>query len=216
MTDAGEVRAVGLADLEPRRKPTQARSRQRVEAILDAFAELLVERGFDSLTTHMVAERAGVPVGTLYQFYPNKFSLVAALSRRHRDHFEKVFAEALSGPLPEMDSFEAMFDALTARVIDVLFGNQAIVIAWAVIQTVPELRSLDEEIRGDFQGTIVRLLEPAVPEVDAEQLDLIAMILYRMCYELLFTATQQEGPRRQAVLGELKRVVLAYVRSYMK
>jgi len=67
----------------PRKRPRQDRSRTTVEAILDASARLLVKRGFDQLTTNAVAEAAGVSIGSLYQYFPNKEALVADLIERH-------------------------------------------------------------------------------------------------------------------------------------
>jgi AcrR family transcriptional regulator len=54
-----------------------------VEAILEAAAQILVERGFDGASTNLIARRAGVSIGSLYQYFPNKESLVAALIERH-------------------------------------------------------------------------------------------------------------------------------------
>jgi AcrR family transcriptional regulator len=67
----------------PRKRPSQARSRATVETVLAATARVLVKRGFDGLTTNLVAEAAGVSIGSLYQYFPNKAALVAALIEKH-------------------------------------------------------------------------------------------------------------------------------------
>lgn len=67
----------------PRKQPTQDRSRATVEAILQATAYILVRDGYARLTTNRVAQRAGVNVASLYQFFPGKEALVAELHRRH-------------------------------------------------------------------------------------------------------------------------------------
>ncbi|MDF2694264.1 MAG: Transcriptional regulator, TetR family [Labilithrix sp.] len=67
----------------PRKKPRQARSKAMVESILEATIRVLVARGYEGTTTIAIAERAGVSVGSLYQYFPNKESLVAALVERH-------------------------------------------------------------------------------------------------------------------------------------
>jgi AcrR family transcriptional regulator len=69
--------------VQPRKRPVQARSRKTVEDILAATAQVLVARGFDGLTTGAAAERAGVSIGTLYQYFPNKESLVDGLVQGH-------------------------------------------------------------------------------------------------------------------------------------
>jgi AcrR family transcriptional regulator len=69
--------------LNPRKMPSQKRSRVTVDAIFEATIQVLLSRGFEKLTTIEIAQRAGVSVGTLYQYYPNKAALLAALVRRH-------------------------------------------------------------------------------------------------------------------------------------
>lgn len=69
--------------LEPRKSPVQARSVASVDAILDATIQVLLSAGKERLTTTRVALRAGVSVGTLYQYFPNKSALLQAVLRRH-------------------------------------------------------------------------------------------------------------------------------------
>ena len=71
--------------LKPRKKPNQERSRATVEALLQAAAYILVREGYAKLTTNRVAERAGVNIASLYQYFPNKQALVAELGRRHTE-----------------------------------------------------------------------------------------------------------------------------------
>ena len=67
----------------PRKRPRQDRSKSTVDSILGATTRVLVKRGFDGLTTNAVAAAAGVSIGSLYQYFPNKEALVAALIDRH-------------------------------------------------------------------------------------------------------------------------------------
>lgn len=76
-----------LTALEPRKTPVQARSTATVEAISEATIQVLLSHGAERLTTTRVADRAGVSVGTLYQYFPNKQSLLYAV---FEDHLEKV------------------------------------------------------------------------------------------------------------------------------
>ena len=71
--------------LEPRKSPVQARSTASVEAILKATIQVLLRFGKERLTTSRVAARAGVSVGTLYQYFPNKSALLRAALQRHMD-----------------------------------------------------------------------------------------------------------------------------------
>ena len=70
-----------------RKQPVQQRSAKRVEQMLEACAALIDEVGYDGVTTTLIAERAGVAVGSLYQFFPDKRAVVQALTKRNLDHF---------------------------------------------------------------------------------------------------------------------------------
>nr|WP_214327236.1 TetR family transcriptional regulator [Nonomuraea sediminis] len=70
-----------------RRQPTQRRSARRVERMLDACAELLDEIGYEALSTTRIADRAGVAIGSVYQFFPDKRAITQELTRRNVEHF---------------------------------------------------------------------------------------------------------------------------------
>jgi AcrR family transcriptional regulator len=76
--------------LEPRKSPVQARSAASVHAILEATIQVLLRVGKERLTTTRVALRAGVSVGTLYQYFPNKSALLQAALKRHLDEVTDV------------------------------------------------------------------------------------------------------------------------------
>jgi AcrR family transcriptional regulator len=79
-----------------RRKPAQHRSRVTVYAIVEAAGQLLVEGGRAAVTTNAVAARAGVSIGSLYQYFPNKEALFAALQQQHREEVGPLIHHALS------------------------------------------------------------------------------------------------------------------------
>ena len=80
--------------LEPRKSPVQARSTASVDAILEATIQVLLSAGKERLTTTRVALRAGVSVGTLYQYFPNKSALLKAALRRHLDEVTEATERA--------------------------------------------------------------------------------------------------------------------------
>src|SRR5271154_4777544 len=69
--------------LTPRKLPRQQRSEATVESILEAAAQVFERHGYAAGTTNRIAERAGVSIGTLYQYFPNKDAILIALARRH-------------------------------------------------------------------------------------------------------------------------------------
>ena len=84
--------------VEPRKKPRQRRARTTVDVILMAAAHILKREGFTHMTTNRIAEKAGVSVGSIYQYFPNKEAIVAALRERHNDWVDEcVRAETERG-----------------------------------------------------------------------------------------------------------------------
>ena len=106
---------------EPRKTPVQARSAVTVEAICEATIQVLLTHGADRLTTTRVAERAGVSVGTLYQYFPNKRSLLFAVFEDHLDKVARAVVvaceDAQHKPVSEMirQVVEAYVDAKMQR-----------------------------------------------------------------------------------------------------
>jgi AcrR family transcriptional regulator len=84
------------AATKPRKQATQERSRATVDALVEATARILVREGFDKASTNRIAETAGVSVGSLYQYFPSKEALVAAVIDRHHEDLMQVVRGALA------------------------------------------------------------------------------------------------------------------------
>ncbi|MEE1752476.1 TetR/AcrR family transcriptional regulator [Streptomyces sp. SP18CS02] len=93
--------------LSLRRTPVQQRSAERLARILDACAELLEETGYEDLSTRAVAERAGVPIGSVYRFFSNKRAMAAALAHRNLDSYAERIGARLAA-LPGIDAYGAI------------------------------------------------------------------------------------------------------------
>ena len=101
--------------VSPRKSPLQERSRRTVERILDAAARIFHEQGYAGATTNDIAAEAGVSVGSLYQYFPNKDALLVALTKRHIEAATAGLAELLNG----MDADPGL-DAIIGSVVDFL------------------------------------------------------------------------------------------------
>lgn len=191
--------------LEPRKSPVQARSAASVDAILEATIQVLLSAGKERLTTTRVAARAGVSVGTLYQYFPNKSALLQAALKRHLDEVieavERVCREQKGQTLQRMATVlittflnAKMRDAKTSVALysvssDVdgakmarqmgVRSNKAIV---EMLKTSREALTKDPQavaavLQGAMGGVSRRLLESVTPEKEFELLreELIAM-----------------------------------------
>jgi AcrR family transcriptional regulator len=96
-----------------RTEPIQERSAARIDALLDAAAEVVDEIGFDRLTTAMVAERAGASIGTVYRYFPDRIVLLQALRDRALLRYRRSVVEAIDAQSPEhwWNAVECAIDA---------------------------------------------------------------------------------------------------------
>jgi AcrR family transcriptional regulator len=113
-----------VPELKPRKLPRQTRSRASFDAILDGCARVLERGGYESLTTNAVADAAGVGIGTLYDFFPNRESIVAALAEQR---LERLAADVKNG-LAEVagrDAYQAL-DGLIRRIVRAVAADRAL------------------------------------------------------------------------------------------
>jgi AcrR family transcriptional regulator len=101
-----------LLTTKMRKEPQQSRSRATTDAILDAAAHILGDRGWAGLTTNAVADVAGVSIGSLYQYFPNKLALIEAVRRRHFDEVLAVLRAAADDKLVRVRRVAALVDGM--------------------------------------------------------------------------------------------------------
>jgi len=81
-------------DVKPRKMPAQRRSQFTVNVIKEAAAHILVAQGYKNFTTNKVAQRAGVSIGSIYQYFPSKESLIAAIKQDHFTELRQLMLDA--------------------------------------------------------------------------------------------------------------------------
>ncbi len=101
------------ASVAPRKQPRQARAAATVAAVVEASARILEEGGLGAFNTNAVAARAGISIGSLYQYFPGKDAIMAALIRREAEAFDVALSEAV-GRTGELGTSSAV--ALLAQV----------------------------------------------------------------------------------------------------
>lgn len=197
-----------------RRKPRQARSQERVNRILDVAEDLFANQGYAATTTNAIATQAQVPIGSLYQFFPDKTAILQALAHRYAEKLHQELAlvdEAELATLSLADYVNQLIDT-----IDRFFTeNPSYYAIFMEVQgTMRELEEIDEatdaKLIQDLAGSLARRdarLEP----VDCEA---IAFVLVKTIGTLLWLAVGQEQPLRQRLVVETKRLTLQYLQSY--
>ncbi|WP_428633439.1 TetR/AcrR family transcriptional regulator [Sedimenticola sp.] len=151
---------------KPRKIPAQARSRVTVDAIIQATAYILTEVGWEGLTTNAIAERAGVNIGSLYQYFPNKEAIIAELQRRHAEATHAELHKTLT-LLPEQPSLR---EALTL-VVEMLINEHRVAPAVhkAITEELPRtvrcMLDEEEQLRGQILESLKTFMRN-VPDPD--------------------------------------------------
>jgi AcrR family transcriptional regulator len=189
--------------LKPRKRPRQARARVTVDAIFEATIQLLLKDGPHRLTTTRVAERAGVSVGTMYQYFPNKQALVYALNER--------YLEALAGTIEA--TCRAQHGAPIGQMVEALVDTywraktERADVTRALYRSVAEMdnQALVEAFAARVNAATTAMLASAsdttLDDLEATNLTLVTVIFgtVRNAFERSLPAAQAEALRGQLV-----------------
>lgn len=128
-----------------RRAPTQKRSRERVDTILKVACELISTQGSDAIRMGEVAEKAGVSIGSLYQYFPDKASIIHALADRYNAESVHCIEEALA-EVNSADALLAAFDKLIDIYYELFLAEPVICDIWTGTQADKTLRDMEMEV----------------------------------------------------------------------
>jgi len=169
--------------LVPRRRPIQERSRRKFQALLTAAREVLVEVGFDSFTCEEVASRAGVPIGTLYQFFANKYVLVCELDRQDA-HGVIEEIERFAQKIPALDWPELLNDFVD-HLADLWLRDPSRRAVWLATQATPATRATAAVNEREIARMIASVLAPLMPATERERRAFMAEVLVHVAYSML-------------------------------
>jgi AcrR family transcriptional regulator len=195
-----------------RREPQQRRSRETVEAVLDAVVRILKRNGIEGVTTNRVAEVAGVSIGSVYQYFPNKRAIFTALHDRHVEQIARLIESTLvqHAAAPFDDHVRALVGALVeAHGADPKLHE---LLSTEVPHGASGARAFEERLRGAFRLAIAsRAGERHTPR----DLDRILFIVPLMVEALAHGVALRRPPRLSlaAAKEEALCAVLAYLRS---
>ena len=166
--------------LRARKRPRQDRSRTTVEAILGAAAQIFREHGYAAGTTDRIAERAGVSIGSVYQYFPNKDALLVVLAERHVDAGFARLRELLSDAQGSQPSLEAMLRRFVEGMIALHSDEPELHrVLFEEAPLPPSLRKNLRQRETAFAGEIRDLLE-SHPEVSMTNPELSATLVVQM------------------------------------
>ncbi|HMS73805.1 TetR/AcrR family transcriptional regulator [Gordonia sp. (in: high G+C Gram-positive bacteria)] len=193
--------------LVPRKRPTQERSKRKFQAMLGAARELLIEVGVESLTCEEIAVRAEVPIGTLYQYFANKYVIVCELDRQDTVAVREELA-AFAGGVPSLEwphLLEKFLDHLAA-----LWRNDPSRRAvWLAVQSTPSTRLTATQNERLLAELVARALAPLTPSQRGRR-EMMSQVLVHTTYSLL-SLSVQDVTQHEEIVAELKRMLAGYL-----
>ena len=145
--------------LQPRKRPVQQRSRFTVDQILEASAHVFAKRGYAGTTTNHIAERAGVSIGSLYQYFPNKDTVLVALHARHMESASEVLRTMMEEALSEKKAPEHLLRRFVRQIVEMHASEPALhhVLLYEGPRT-PELSKKLHAIEDSMAHTVEQML----------------------------------------------------------
>lgn len=202
--------------VKPRKSALQERSRATVDALVEATARILVKEGFDKASTNRIAEVAGVSVGSLYQYFPSKEALVAAVIERH----QQEIAQTVQGELADVlaQPVEKAVRQLVAVAVKAHRVNPRL--HRVLAEQIPRLGKLDE--LGTFNRENYTLfqtyLENHRDELHVADLELVSFICVTTIEALTHNAVLHHSKmlsdeKMEALIDEGARLVTGYLKN---
>lgn len=194
------------SDIELRRKPQQARSRERIETILRCSAEVISEVGVEGTKTSEIARRAEISLASLYRYYPNKAAIVKALAEEHIRRLD----DYLKGVLQDFD-LETGFDRLIDGYATFYRQEPGYKQIWSGVESMPELQQLDLKELYENARVISEKAMSLFPHLDSDRLQRICVMLPRACGSILRLTMNMEEKEAESILDELKLMMKTYL-----
>ena len=191
--------------------PTQARSRERLRLVLDAADEVLASKGAAAFTTNRIAEAAGIPVGSVYRYFPDKEAIVHALAVRYWSDFEDLVAAAAETDErdPLSDPGSVVLDALAAG----FRARPGFLALWYGGLRTEAVRDATRPTRGAIARSIERILTTHWPDAPASTRATVARMVVLAGDGLLREAFRLDPEGNAALLAESKLLLNSYMTS---
>ncbi|MGV2455070.1 TetR/AcrR family transcriptional regulator [Acinetobacter seifertii] len=204
--------SINKTALKPRKSPVQARSTATIEVLHEATIQVLLKEGIVKCNTTRIAERAGVSVGSIYQYYPNRDSLLAAVLQRHLDSVaEKIEELCLKY---EKTSIKTLISALVDEIILAKLSNPEESKALYAISGERGGLDLSKRMNDRMLAAVSNLLESA-SDIEFDDSRIIAEFVLGAIMGLIRRVLENQVTDKveQVLESHLKLMVVAYLQQ---
>jgi AcrR family transcriptional regulator len=200
---------VKASALRPRKQPRQARAADMVELILEAATRVLGKESLDGFNTNRVAEVAGISIGSLYQYFPNKSALVATLIERAQARLSEALEQAMAAHRGE--SLETTLAALVDIAIAQQYGNAI----YAAALDHEERRLPLGTMLGASQARMVSTVQALLKEHQERLGGHCSLVVALDCLTITKALVESETNQRSVDLAALKVRILRALCGYL-
>ena len=195
------------SDTQMRRAPTQKRSRERVDAILAKAMEMIAETGSDALRMSELAQRTGISIGSLYQYFPDKSAVVRALAECCNEEGRACIAEGLAA-VSTIDDLGTAFASLIDTYYAIFLAEPVIRDIWSAVQADGALRAMEVEESRRNGALLAERLMALRPDADAARVDATALLVMHLGEATMRLAVSVERAEGDALVEAYKRMAI--------
>ena len=190
-----------------RREPTQKRSRERVELILACASTLIENAGSDAMRMSDVAEMAGISIGSLYQYFPDKGAIIRTLADRYNVAGQECIADALEG-VHDKAGLQRAFGELIDIYYAMFLAEPVMRDIWSGTQADRTLRDIDVADSRINAAVLARARFRVYPNADPLELERSSFLIMQLGEATMRLAISVERAEGDALVAQYKRMVL--------
>ncbi|QNA86481.1 TetR/AcrR family transcriptional regulator [Sphingomonas sp. So64.6b] len=190
-----------------RRKPMQQRSKDRLERILAVGSELIVRTGSDQVKMNEIAALAGISIGSLYQYFPEKSALIRTLAERYNAASRACIEEALSG-VATLDDLLGAYAELIDQYYEIVMAEPVMRDIWSGMQADKQLMALQLAESRICSAMLAAAMARAHPAIDPARLELVAFLTWELGEATIRLAISVDPAEGRALVEAFKRMTL--------
>ena len=193
--------------LAPRRLPTQARGQQSRDLILRAAAEVIESEGLDRLTTKRIATAAGVSVGSVYQYFPNKEAVVYALTLQWLDLI-RTKLDAMHPRNSGITDLLAYLDIMFTEIREVYASQPGLDPMINALYAMPSLHQLVQDHDDAVAANMASAFKMLAPQADPVEIEALSYTMIVLVHELITEMLLRRPALRKQIEAQLRACVL--------
>jgi len=210
-----------MNDVKLRKKPKQARSLARFEAILDHAEALICEQGFESLKMNELARRADVNIASIYQYFPNRTVVARAIVERYLELYRAELARMLADipvntPSPGTDVVDDMLDDLLAHYYQFLQQRPTFLLVWGAVRGNPDFIKLNMQDSRSNAELIVDAMQRIGIKVQPEKLATAAFLVCEITEPVMQALLNSDKVYAEKLLEQYRLMLSSYFQALIK